>query len=261
MRGGKRYALNTYELTPYKKYKNVRSLKADGRGSLLGHLTTPVVSVLVYDLLSILISYMISGFNFENQVLSFAAAVLTNYVVTVFTGMLEIGILYICLSLQFEAATSFRDLFVCFRENPNKAVILSAFMALGNIICTLPSLLVSFFWPDENIAARMSAIAVAYLAGAVLYAVFCAYFRMAQFLLLDFPDIRVREMLRRSVHMMKGSKGRYFGLFLSFIPLDLLGLLSFGLAQFWITSYYYACCAAFYCDLVAPSTTEAAAES
>lgn len=246
--------MNTYELSPYKKYKTVRSLKADARGSLLGHLTAPVVSVMVYDLISILISYMISGFNFENRVLSFLAAVLTNYLVTIFTGMLEIGILYICLSLQFGAVTSFRDLFVCFRENSNKAVVLSAFMALGNMACTLPSLLVSAFGPDDRIAARIGAVGIAYLAGAFLYAVFCAYFRMAQFLFLDFPEMHVGEMLRRSRRMMKGSKGRYILLFLSFIPLDLLGLLSFGLAQFWVTSYYYSSCAAFYCDLVAPAS-------
>lgn len=244
--------MNTCKLIPYKKYKSICDLKADARASLLGHLTTPVVSVLVYDLLSILISYMISGFGFENRALSFAVMILTDYIVTIFTGMLEIGILYICLSLQFGAVTSFRDLFICFRENSNKAVVLSAFMAFGNIICTLPSLLVSAFAPDGNLAVRLSAIAAAYLVGTVLYAVFCANFRMSQFLFLDFPEISVSEMIRRSRHMMKGSKGRYFLLFLSFIPLDLLGLLSFGLAQFWVTSYYYASCAAFYRDLVAP---------
>ena len=50
--------------------------------------------------------------------------------------------------------------------------------------------------------------------------------------------------------MIKGHKLRLCKLYLSFIPLYFLGVLSFGIAGMWVISYSRAAVAAFYRDMI-----------
>ena len=75
-------------------------------------------------------------------------------------------------------------------------------------------------------------------------------FSMANFLLLDFPDEDAHRILRASFHMMQGNKFRLFMLYLRLLPLHLLGLFSFGLANIWTGCCHHACTAAFYKDMM-----------
>ena len=49
---------------------------------------------------------------------------------------------------------------------------------------------------------------------------------------------------------MRGSRLRLIRLYLRVLPLHMLGLLSFGLANLWAGSCQYACAAAFYKDMM-----------
>lgn len=52
---------------------------------------------------------------------------------------------------------------------------------------------------------------------------------------------------------MKGSKGRFFYLTVSFFPLLLLGFLSCGIAFLWLVPYMNATYAEFFLDLIKKS--------
>ena len=70
------------------------------------------------------------------------------------------------------------------------------------------------------------------------------------FLMLDFPDMKEKQLFVTSARMMRGHRKQYVLLTLSFLPLYLLGFLSFGIAMLWVMAYRYASCAAFYRSLV-----------
>ena len=69
--------------------------------------------------------------------------------------------------------------------------------------------------------------------------------------LLDFPDFSAEELIRGGTKLMKGHLRRLYFLYLSFLPMYLLTLLSFGIAGLWVSSYTHAAEAAFYKDLMA----------
>ncbi len=76
-------------------------------------------------------------------------------------------------------------------------------------------------------------------------------YSMTYFIAKDNPELSVFDCIQKSRMLMRGHKGRYFALCLSFIGWVLLGILSFGIAMLWIGPYIYAAKAQFYEDLKA----------
>jgi uncharacterized membrane protein len=66
------------------------------------------------------------------------------------------------------------------------------------------------------------------------------------FIMRENPGMKGREARRLSAQMMKGHKWEYFLLGLSFIGWILLGVLSLGIAYFWVYPYVYTAYGAFY---------------
>ena len=82
-------------------------------------------------------------------------------------------------------------------------------------------------------------------------------YEQAFFLLHDFPQYTAKELLQKSRRLMVHHKGRLFYLYVSFLPLMLLGLLSCGLALLWVIPYMAATEAEFFLDLIQHNTEAA----
>jgi uncharacterized membrane protein len=74
-------------------------------------------------------------------------------------------------------------------------------------------------------------------------------YSMAFFVLYDNPDMKPRRALKESIRMMKGYKGKYLGLNISFIGWILLGILTLGIGYLWLYPYMYMTIANFYENL------------
>ena len=85
-------------------------------------------------------------------------------------------------------------------------------------------------------------------------------YTMTPYILEEHPEIDVWEASNRSREMMKGHKAKFFWLTLSYIGWFLLGVLTFGIAMFWVIPYYQTATAAFYNDLKAEQGEEAVTE-
>ena len=85
--------------------------------------------------------------------------------------------------------------------------------------------------------------------GVVIVMAVLIYFQ-AFFLLHDFPNYSAAELLSLSRKLMNGSKCRFFYLLASFIPLMLLGELSYGIAYLWLLPYMCTTIAEFFLDLI-----------
>jgi len=74
----------------------------------------------------------------------------------------------------------------------------------------------------------------------------CLSYSMAFFVLRDNPEIKATEAITRSRKMMKGYKGKLFGLCLSFIGWGFLCVLTFGIGFLWLYPYVSLSLANFY---------------
>lgn len=69
-------------------------------------------------------------------------------------------------------------------------------------------------------------------------------------LLVEDSDMGAMEALRRSSELMRGNKGRYFYIYLSFLGWSLLGICSCGIGMLWVTPYMMQTNVNFYRDLM-----------
>ncbi len=232
-------------------YKNVSLLKADARESLLGNLGVSVPSVLLYMISVISLACMISTFQTTNPFFSLALTSLSFLVINIVSGLLEIGLDMEFLRFQYGKKARVGDLFTAFRFNSNTCVETQSVLGLMNLACMMPALIYSCFFTESSTARYIITFGI--LLGLGLCCVFFLHlvFALVPYLLLDFPQLTWKQVLRVGVKMMQGHKARLFRLYLSFIPLISLGMLSLGFANMWIDSYIHAAAAAFYKDRIA----------
>ena len=71
--------------------------------------------------------------------------------------------------------------------------------------------------------------------------------------MLDYPDLSASDIVKRSVKIMKGKKLQLFYLQLSFLPLYLVAILSFGVGLLWVLPYRNTAFTLFYLDVMKPT--------
>ena len=82
------------------------------------------------------------------------------------------------------------------------------------------------------------------------------FYSMAHMIMADYPTVGAIEALRLSRQMMKGNKWRLFCLDFSFIGWHLLGAITCGLGNYFVTPYQYAAHAAFYNEISGRNASE-----
>ena len=217
-------------------FKDNKYLKADARESLLGNLTIPVISMFLYTTTTVMLSDLISNFGSSSLLLSLFLTVAVFLVVNTCSGMLRIG-----LSCMLYA----------FRNNSNTAVIISAFLSVLELLCMLPAILFTAFIPEQSVPGHLFLYIILVAAGVLGAIAIRIRYAVCAYLFLDFPDYTAGELIRGGTRLMKGHLRRLYSLYISFLPMYLLTLLSFGIAGLWVSSYTHAAEAAFYKDLMA----------
>ena len=76
-------------------------------------------------------------------------------------------------------------------------------------------------------------------------------YAMTPFILKDYPELTAHQAICLSNKMMKGHKWELFWFTMSFMGWAILGVITFGILNFWLTPYIYTALAAFYQDVKA----------
>ncbi len=244
------------------QFKSSAELKASARERLLGHYGTVIGAFLLNGAISgtatIAVSLVVDLSTISGTVLYYAIM----FLVSVLTGLFTSGNAYLYLKLICGHPVSVADLFYGFRLCPDKAVAMQAWIALITYIGSLPQIILNYLMmtnlnhPDRAIK-LMLPYALSLILSGVITVMLTLFYAQAFFLLHDFPQYTAKELLRKSRRLMVHHKGRLFYLYVSFLPLMLLGLLSWGLALLWVIPYISATEAAFFLDLIQHNTEAA----
>ena len=234
-----------------KKYKSSAELKALAKEHLLGKYGTTVgacaIVAFIVGLLNFMCTYFINTATIPGLILQF----IISFVLSVLTGLFTSGINYLYLKISCGRPVTVNDVFYGFKMSPDKALLIKIYISALIYIAMLPMTIFSYLvllYPNN------AAIMLVYSLASILYLVVTVMLSLiyAQvfYLLHDFPDYSVKQLLAMSRRLMKGSKGRFFYLSVSFVPLMLLGLLSCGIAFLWLVPYMNATCTEFFLDLI-----------
>lgn len=176
-------------------------------------------------------------------------------VVSLFTNIFSAGYALFFLNIACKRSCDVGCLFYGFRgQQFGKCMSLSAFFTVVSFVLFLPCQICNgMFGQTKETGWLMAALLLGSIALAAS-TIFSLVFSQCYFLLLDFPDYTVKQLLQSSARIMRGHKGRLFYLQVSFIPLILLAVLTCGIGILWLSPYIQMTYACFFLDIMNPLT-------
>ncbi len=237
------------------RFKSSAELKASAREHLLGHYGTVIGAFLIVSALmgivTIAVSLIVDLGTIPGTIIYYAIM----FLVSILTGLFSSGSAYLYLKLICGRPVSVGDLFYGFQLYPDKAIVIQAWITLITYLSSLPQIVLNYMMmANANHLGKMMNLMLPYALSLILSGVVSVmlslFYAQTYFLLHDFPQYTARELLQKSRCLMVHHKGRLFYLYVSFLPLLLLGLLSWGLALLWVIPYMAATEAEFFLDLI-----------
>lgn len=245
-----------------RQFKSSAELKALAREHLLGHYGTVIgAEVILLGLtgsVSLAVSLLVDITTVVGSIIYYAIL----FFVSILMGLFTSGTCYLYLKLICGRPVSVGDLFYGFQLAPDKAITMQGWITLLTYASSLPQFILTYKISAagvhvEKIMPLLLPYSLSLILSGVVSVVLGLLYAQAFYLLHDFPQYTAKEILKKSRRLMVHHKGRLFYLYVSFLPLMLLGLFSFGLALLWVVPYMNATQAEFFLNLIR-NNTEAA---
>lgn len=234
-------------------YKPFRELKRLAKVQLQGKYGTMIGALILQELLVLFATGILSMLLPGTDTLSNILYYILTFIVQLIAGILQAGVSFLYLKAACGMQCSVGDIFYCFKHSPDKAIKIEFVLAVINAVCMLPSDILTWKYPltsltDYDEIAMMYSVTLLCM---MVYVVITLAFTPVFYMMLDFPNYTVKDILKKSIEVMKGNKMRYFLLDLSFIPWMFVGFLTCGIGLLWIVPYMNMTSTNFYLDLMA----------
>lgn len=233
-------------------YKTRTQLKDDAKDKLSGHFGFLIGAMLFTGIASSIISYFLTASFSTDTTAGYIIFEAVSFIVTVFIGLFSVGNALIYLKCACGTPASFADIFYGFTHNPNQGLLLSLAVNAVNLLMIPVDLYSTKVYNETGSYIDLLGI---YFGGMVIVLIIefiiLLHLMPCFYLLLDYPNKSAGEILKLSLQIMKKHRGRLFLLELSFIPMLLLGALSF-IGILWVIPYMNMTYALFYLDIMKP---------
>lgn len=171
-------------------------------------------------------------------------ALITEIIIDLLFGVFKSGKSYMLMNLAYGQPVNVSDVFIGFKQNPDKAIMIQLIYTIAILILQIPQFMNAF----GIIGAAEMLIATLILL--IPYIILSISLSQVFFLLQDYPDNTVRQLVRKSLSMMRHNYFKFIKLVLSFIPMMLIGFITFFVPLLWVNAYYDASRAMFYKELI-----------
>lgn len=230
-------------------YLSRAELKDKAKEKLSGHYGFLIGCTLLSSILTYLVSILFTNLYTYSNMAEFALGEAISFLVSVFTGVLNVGLTLIYLKTACGAPCSFSDLFAGYTRRFNVSLGVSFFRCLLSL---LPGLAYAIPMGLFQLTLQIKYLYVSMVLTAAATVICLPFYLMLSqclFIMQDFPDKSVMEILRFSAEIMKGQKKRLFVLILSFLPITLLSVLSI-VGIFWLIPYVNMTYTIFYLNIM-----------
>lgn len=248
-----------------KQYKKSYELKNAAKDKLDGKYGGAILIIFLSTLISQaaqLFINMVAGTTMNSIYYITGSLAAANLISFLFDGLLllagiilsvmNVGISLYFLNMACGQPFAISNLFYGFKADPRKTLIVTTTVALCQFVTLQPSqYLLQYFQRTREISWLLYALA-AMAVGLCIYIPVSLGLTMSFYLILDFPQKSGKEILALCWRVMKGQRGRLFYLEVSFFPLMLLCILSFGIGFLWLEPYMQMTYTYFFLDLMNP---------
>lgn len=229
--------------------KSSSELKSLAKGLLSGHYGLLIGAALLYLGGSIVISLILDSVFRLNSVTSTILYFICSLIIGLLSTVFAVGYIKMVMDISRGQETSLSALLYGFSNQPDRIILLSLLTGLILSACMLPGILLILAASLSGIPLLMLPGILALLVGIVFAALLYYSYSMVFYLYLDAPEKGVIQLMRESRVMMRGNKGRYFYLQISFIGLALLSLLTCFIGYLWLLPYMEMTAVLFYRNL------------
>lgn len=228
-----------------------KELKRIARDNLNGNYRIPMGAFLTATLIPLAVELPFSMLQKDTQPLPITIMFyVAEFLIMLLDVVLSVGILQMHLSLARKKEIRLGMVVYGFKNHPDRYIIGGLLLMVAAIVCAIPfgvgAAVFSAFKMQPGTILLLIATGIV---STVLMALVQLGYALVLYLLLDHPQMPIREAFRLSRQMMKGNKGRLFYIYLSFIGLQLLCLLSLGIGSLWVYPYQSQTLAIFYLEL------------
>ena len=177
------------------------------------------------------------------------------FLLSILLNVLQVGICLYFLNLVSGNPFYTFDLLYGYHHDFGKSLRLSAALTFLSFVCFLPSDILMDLYQDRALTSvgLLFFLAALQIALLVLFIPLSLALSQSYYVMLDYPDLSVPEILKLSVKIMKGKKKQLFYVQLSFLPVFFVGILTFGFGLLWLIPYRNATLALYYLDLMKPT--------
>ena len=237
-----------------KYYQTISALKNQAKDKLTGKFANALWTLVLVSLITRAVTNTFTAFlPTEGWIWSIISLLLTA-ALSVFLGALQTGIAYYFLNIACNMNYSNHNIFYGFQNKPERSFKVSLVHVIIECIYILPfQILALLFIRTFDYKYIIIAYAIMLL-GTIFFAPLRLALSQTYYLLLDFPDATAKEALQTSMRIMKGHKWRLFKLELSFLPLQIVCLLSLGIGFLWLNPYMRMTQTLFFLDLMNPQS-------
>jgi uncharacterized membrane protein len=234
-------------------FRSPAMLRPMARGQLLGKYPIAAavfLSVLMLTLMVRLFFAVIININNANEALGTIISTAVSFIVSLPLGVVNVGVLLMALKVCCNEPLQISDLLYGFKKQPEKILAIQAILSGANLLALIPGTILLNSRPASDEADFTALVVALFIAGMAGYCYVMLLLSQVFFLLIDFEDKSVRELLAMAPLVMEGHKKRLFALWLSFLPLVLLSFLTCFLGLIWVVPFIKVTLANFYMDLM-----------
>ena len=248
------------------QYTSRAALKDKARDQMAGRYGNAILLSICRGLIVFSLSFAVSmtfsmivtvrvlmGGNGDTSLTEYLLLTACTTLLSIFAGVFQTGITLFYLNSACNRPAMISNLFYGFKYLFKKSLGISAVLILLNTACTLPFDICYFLLRSGK---GYDAVTMAILCIVLMIIGMCIYIPLAlglsqsYYLLLDFPQYSATELMKLGFRIMKGHKWELFCLQLSFLPLGLLCLLSFGIGTLWLVPYMNMTQTLYFLDLM-----------
>lgn len=232
------------------QYKTSAELKSLAKESLMGKYGVAVTASLLYFLITYITTEISSLFLLIPGIVGTILYYLSAFGITVFTGIFAYGFNFLFLKISCNIPAKTNDLYYGFSARTKEILKAQLFRSIISFVACIPCYVFNEVVASEQLINYIGIYFLLFGLGLLGQFIVMLLYNQTFFIMLDFPDYDAKKALAFSRELMKGNKGRFIYLLVSFIPLFLLGMLSCCVGLLWIIPYMQATLAQFYLDLV-----------
>lgn len=230
--------------------KSSSELKAIAKGQLLGNYGITVPAFLIIAGFSVIISAFLSGRFNTATVWGFLLFYLSTFLIQLILAVFAVGESRLYLNIACKQPFKVSDIFYGFGKHADKAIVVRLLLGLISFVSMIPALVTYFLSANLHAGYLLPVAALLLIVGLAVTIVINLIYSQIPYLILDFPQYSVRELMNASKQLMQGFKGKLFYLRVSFLPLYLLSFFSCCIGYLWIMPYFNAVSVNFYLDII-----------